>query len=41
MRESAAARLDWEGTTYLFCGSGCLKAFVADPDAYKKTGTDA
>lgn len=41
MRESAAARLDWEGTTYLFCGSGCLKAFVADPDAYTKTGTDA
>ncbi len=40
MRESAAARLDWEGTTYLFCGSGCLKAFVADPERYTKTGTD-
>ena len=34
MRESAAARLDYGGTTYLFCGTGCLQKFVANPDAY-------
>ncbi len=38
MRETAAARLDWDGTTYLFCGQGCLQAFVADPAAYTGGG---
>jgi xanthine dehydrogenase accessory factor len=26
--------LDHEGTRYWFCGSGCLRAFAADPSAY-------
>ena len=26
--------LDHEGTRYWFCGSGCLRAFAADPSGY-------
>jgi YHS domain-containing protein len=25
---------DHAGTRWWFCGSGCLRAFAADPDAY-------
>jgi YHS domain-containing protein/soluble P-type ATPase len=39
MRESAAARLDWEGATYFFCGAGCLQKFVANPDSYKSSAS--
>lgn len=30
----ASLHLDHEGTRYWFCGSGCLRAFAADPAAY-------
>ena len=26
--------LDHDGTRYWFCGSGCLRAFAADPAGY-------
>jgi xanthine dehydrogenase accessory factor len=32
--DDAALHLDHEGTRYWFCGSGCLRAFGADPGAY-------
>jgi xanthine dehydrogenase accessory factor len=32
--DDAALHLDHEGERYWFCGSGCLRAFAADPDAY-------
>jgi Cu+-exporting ATPase len=31
---TAAHKLELSGTTYHFCGEGCLKKFKADPDAY-------
>jgi Cu+-exporting ATPase len=31
---SAAGRLEHEGTTYYFCGIGCLKRFQADPGRF-------
>lgn len=30
----ASLHLDHDGTRYWFCGSGCLRAFAADPTAY-------
>ena len=30
----ASLHLDHEGHRYWFCGSGCLRAFAADPSAY-------
>jgi xanthine dehydrogenase accessory factor len=30
----ASLHLDHDGTRYWFCGSGCLRAFAADPAAY-------
>jgi len=30
----ASLHLDHEGHRYWFCGSGCLRAFAADPVAY-------
>jgi YHS domain-containing protein/positive regulator of sigma E activity len=30
----AAARIEYEGRTYRFCGAGCLAAFVKDPQSY-------
>ena len=30
----ASLHLDHEGNRYWFCGSGCLRAFAADPSAY-------
>ena len=32
--DEAALHLDHEGERYWFCGSGCLRAFAADPGAY-------
>lgn len=32
--DEAALHLDHEGTRYWFCGSGCLRAFAADPSTY-------
>jgi xanthine dehydrogenase accessory factor len=32
--DDAALHLDHEGVRYWFCGSGCLRAFAADPGAY-------
>jgi xanthine dehydrogenase accessory factor len=32
--DGAALHLDHDGTRYWFCGSGCLRAFAADPGAY-------
>jgi xanthine dehydrogenase accessory factor len=30
----ASLHLDYESHRYWFCGSGCLRAFAADPTAY-------
>ena len=30
----ASLHLEVDGTRYWFCGSGCLRAFAADPAAY-------
>jgi len=35
----ASLHLDHEGARWWFCGSGCLRAFAADPDAYRPAGT--
>jgi xanthine dehydrogenase accessory factor len=32
--DDAALHLDHEGKRYWFCGTGCLRAFAADPGAY-------
>ena len=32
--DDAALHLDHDGARYWFCGSGCLRAFAADPSAY-------
>jgi xanthine dehydrogenase accessory factor len=34
LADEAALHLDHEGERYWFCGSGCLRAFAADPGAY-------
>lgn len=31
---SAAARSEFEGTSYVFCSTGCAAAFEADPRRY-------
>jgi YHS domain-containing protein len=33
-RESSELSVDHDGTTYWFCGRGCLLEFTDDPDAY-------
>ena len=33
----ASLHLDHDGARYWFCGSGCLRAFAADPGAYVRT----
>jgi YHS domain-containing protein len=30
----ASLHLDHDGTRYWFCGTGCLRAFAADPPSY-------
>ena len=32
--EEPTLHLDHGGERHWFCGSGCLRAFAADPDAY-------
>ena len=32
--DDAALHLDHGGARYWFCGTGCLRAFAADPGAY-------
>jgi len=32
--DDEALHLDHEGERYWFCGTGCLRAFAADPGAY-------
>jgi xanthine dehydrogenase accessory factor len=34
--DAAALHLDHEGVRHWFCGSGCLRAFAADPGAYAR-----
>jgi xanthine dehydrogenase accessory factor len=38
--DDAALHLDHEGARYWFCGSGCLRAFAADPGAYLSGPSD-
>jgi xanthine dehydrogenase accessory factor len=33
----SSLHLDHEGARFWFCGSGCLRAFAADPDSYAST----
>ncbi len=37
----ASLHLDHQGGTYYFCGSGCLRAFAADPAGYLPAAGDA
>ncbi len=37
----ASLHLDHEGGRVWFCGSGCLRAFAADPEAYAASGSTA
>ena len=32
--DAEALHLDHDGARYWFCGTGCLRAFAADPSAY-------
>jgi YHS domain-containing protein len=32
--DKAAATMEYEGTTYYFCGEGCKRAFESDPKRY-------
>jgi Cu+-exporting ATPase len=36
-RETAAAKYEYEGTTYYFCNPGCKAKFAADPEKYLAT----
>ncbi len=37
----SSLHLDHDGTRYYFCGSGCLRAFAAEPTAFEGTGDAA
>lgn len=37
----AAARVEYEGTTYYFCGEGCRQAFETDPGRYASRSASA
>jgi YHS domain-containing protein len=37
--DDAALHLDHGDTRYWFCGTGCLRAFAADPGAYPAPGS--
>lgn len=37
----AAAKVEYQGTTYYFCSNGCHKAFSAAPEKYLPTGESA
>lgn len=34
--QRAAAKAEYQGTTYYFCSAGCQKAFVADPQKFQR-----
>lgn len=36
----ASLHLDHDGARYYFCGSGCLRAFAADPASYLPAGAN-
>lgn len=38
--EEATAKWKWDykGTTYYFCGKGCMVAFQKDPEKFLKNG---
>jgi P-type Cu+ transporter len=38
---SAAAKREYEGKTYYFCGVGCAKAFDLKPEAFGDTTRSA
>jgi len=40
VEDDSALHLDHDGVRYWFCGSGCLRAFAADPDAYVAGASD-
>jgi len=39
--ERAAARAEYQGTTYYFCSKGCHKTFAANPEKYVHAGSSA
>jgi Cu+-exporting ATPase len=39
--ETAAARREYAGKTYYFCGPGCAKAFDVKPEAFADTTRSA
>ncbi|MFL6468516.1 MAG: YHS domain-containing protein, partial [Pyrinomonadaceae bacterium] len=41
MPETAAAKYDYEGTTYYFCNPGCKEKFAADPARYLSGQSDS
>jgi len=36
--DRAAAKVEYQGTTYYFCSDGCHKAFTAAPEKYLPRG---
>jgi len=39
--EKAAAQVDYDGKTYLFCAQGCARKFSADPERYLNRSANA
>ena len=39
--DRAAARAEYQGTSYYFCSQGCDKTFTANPEKYVRAGTPA
>lgn len=38
--DNAAAREEYQGTTWYFCSDSCHSKFLSDPAQYAKTETD-
>ena len=34
--KTAATKMDYQGTTYLFCSDACHNKFMAEPEEYAK-----
>lgn len=34
--QKAAAKAEYQGTTYYFCSASCQKAFVAEPQKFQR-----
>ncbi len=34
--QQAAAKAEYQGTTYYFCSAGCHKAFAAEPQKFQR-----